>query len=354
MANLANTFRLRATSRAAREQPAGSVRFDWTATALSGALVGGVYLDAWAHEHGRVDTTFFTPWHGMMYTAMLVVALFLLGNFRTNMLHGYMWRRALPTGYGLALLGTLVFALGGIGDMVWHMLFGVEASLEALLSPTHLVLALGWILIVSGPLRAAWHRSNTPAPHRLAAQFPVFFSLACTLSVLTFFTVYANPFTHTLAAINEQPVQEREVMQALGVVGFLVQPALLMGLVLLALRRWTLPRGALTLVITFNTTLMAILHDQYLLIAVAAGAGGVADILYDRLQPSLRRLVALRIFSFAVPFVLYTLYFLALLFTVGIWWSIHLWVGAIVLASVVGLLLSYLLVPPPLPELEHN
>ncbi len=57
-------------------------------------------------------------------------------------------------GYGLSLLGVSIFALGGVSDMIWHMLFGIEVNVDALLSPTHLLLAVGMALIVSGPLRA--------------------------------------------------------------------------------------------------------------------------------------------------------------------------------------------------------
>jgi hypothetical protein len=39
------------------------------------------------------------------------------------------------------------------------------------------------------------------------------------------------------------------------------------------------------------------------------------------------------------------IYFFAIQMLHGIAWVIHLWVGSIVLAGVVGLLLSYLLVP---------
>ena len=37
--------------------------------------------------------------------------------------------------------------------MIWHEIFGVETGVEALLSPTHLMLALGGSLMVSGPFR---------------------------------------------------------------------------------------------------------------------------------------------------------------------------------------------------------
>ncbi|KPV54413.1 hypothetical protein SE17_03905 [Kouleothrix aurantiaca] len=330
---------------AEREQPVGSVRFDWAMVALSGGLEGGAHLDAWANEHGRVDNSFFTPWHGVLYSALLLVGVFLAGAFLRNIVRGYTWRRALPIGYGLSLLGVLVFAAGGIGDIIWHSLFGIENDLEALLSPTHLMLAFGWVLIVGGPLRAAWQHTDQAPTTRAAAHYPKVFALTFILSVFTFFTVYANPFAHVLA-VGGQPEVQGEFGKALGVAGFLLQPALLMGLLLLALRRWTLPFGSLTLVIALNTALLSVMHDQYLMIPVAALAGLLADGLLQFLQPSVERPAALRIFALVVPAILYTLYFLTLMLTVGIAWSTHLWVGAIVLAGIVGLLLSYLVLPP--------
>jgi hypothetical protein len=51
-----------------------------------------------------------------------------------------------------------------------------------------------------------------------------------------------------------------------------------------------------------------------------------------------------------VPLVFYSLYFLALQMVGGIWWPIHLWAGGIALAGVTGWLMSYLILPPALPE----
>jgi hypothetical protein len=83
------------------------------------------------------------------------------------------------------------------------------------------------------------------------------------------------------------------------------------------------------------------------LIAVALLGGMAADLLRWRLRPTAGRPAAFRLFAFAVPMIVYALYFLALrLFGGGVWWSIHLWAGAIAMAGVVGLLMSFLLVPP--------
>ena len=61
-----------------------------------------------------------------------------------------------------------------------------------------------------------------------------------------------------------------------------------------------------------------------------------------------------------MPVVLYALYFLALQLTQGIDWTIHLWLGSIFMAGLIGLFVSFLTVvplsttetPQELPELE--
>ena len=49
---------------------------------------------------------------------------------------------------------------------------------------------------------------------------------------------------------------------------------------------------------------------------------------------------------FGVPVVFYLVYFLALVARTGIWWSIHLSLGSVVLAGITGWLLSYVAIPP--------
>ena len=36
-------------------------RFDWTATLLGAMFTSGLFLDGWAHSHGRVDTRRTSP-----------------------------------------------------------------------------------------------------------------------------------------------------------------------------------------------------------------------------------------------------------------------------------------------------
>lgn len=135
----------------------GDRRFDWAMIAVCSWFLGGLYLDGWAHNHIPQLETFFTPWHGVFYSGFLAVAGLTVATLLRNHAKGAPWRRALPLGYLGSLLGVVVFAAGGIGDMSWHEFFGIEADVEALFSPTYLTLALGMTLIVSGPFRRARH-----------------------------------------------------------------------------------------------------------------------------------------------------------------------------------------------------
>ncbi len=324
--------------------------FDWAMVGLSGWFVAGLYVDGWAHHHGMVDESFFTPWHAILYSGFGAVAAFLVLMLLRDRRPGSPWAHALPAGYELSLLGSGIFLAGGVADMFWHILFGIELGVEALYSPSHLVLALGMTLIVTGPFRAAWRRSGSGT---ISSALPMLLSLAFTLSILTFFTQVAHPFVRPRAA-GISPREEPLVFfqQALGIAGVLLQTALLMGLVLLVVRRWTLPPGGLTLILVVNATAMSVLNDQYRLIVPAALAGLSGEVLRYRLRPSMARRRALRVFAVAVPLLFFLLYFLTLILTLGVWWSIHLWTGAITLAGIAGWLISYLVAPPSSPDIR--
>lgn len=143
MATRTVTLRGNVSSAAVAGHAVSSARFDALVAALGMVLVGGVYLDGWAHIHTGLIDTFFTPWHGLLYSAYVALAVVLVGTVLRNRTSGFAGWRAIPQGYEPAVIGVAVFALGGLGDMIWHLLFGIDVDLEALLSPTHLLLALG-------------------------------------------------------------------------------------------------------------------------------------------------------------------------------------------------------------------
>jgi hypothetical protein len=347
MATVENTARAGMARTTQTGQVAGGMLFDWCFTLLATILVCGVFLDGWAHNHGKVDQSFFTPWHAVLYSAYVLVAIFLALTLLSNHQKGYSWRRAVPAGYEAPVLGAVIFGVGGVGDLAWHVAFGIEQGIEGLISPSHLTLALGVTLMAGGPLRAAWQRRAGAGPG-WGALVPVVLSLASIMSLLMFFTQYAHPIVKSRVDQGGSSVGEM-----LGVVSILLQSALMMGLVLLAVWRWRMPVGSFALMFAVNGVLVSVLAENTPILKVGilyALLGLVADLLNLLLRPSAERLGAVRLFAFAVPFVFYAVYFLAILSLGGeIAWSVHVWTGAIFLAGIVGLLLSYLLVPPRLP-----
>jgi hypothetical protein len=332
------------------------LRFDFPVALLSLWLTMGVFLDGFAH-HNLPESleTFFTPWHGVLYAGFLVLAGFLLFHQFRNMARGYAWNRALPAGYRLALIGIGVFGLGGMGDFVWHTLFGIEEGVEALLSPTHLTLAAGGLLLSSSPLRAAIRRFSGVAQPGWTKLFPALLSTMFSLSVLTFFTEYVNTLFSPERVVENPFANGPEVFThywtALGVAGVLLPAALVTGAVLFVVRRWRLPTGALTLIVSGNGLLMALFHYHEIatypqILVPVVGSGLIAELAYAWLKPSAGRERAVHAFAFVTPLAQYAVFFAALIVTSGVWWSIHTLAGVPIIAGVVGLLTSLAAAPP--------
>lgn len=116
-------------------------------------LIGGLFSDGWAHHNVPELEGFFTPWHGVLYFGLLLAGAWFIWLGRAG---GRRWYRHLPAGYGWGWVGLGVFGLGGLADMAWHLVLGVEAGVDALLSPSHLVLFTGGLLILTSALRSRW------------------------------------------------------------------------------------------------------------------------------------------------------------------------------------------------------
>ena len=196
------------------------------------------------------------------------------------------------------------------------------------------MLGCGVWLMVGWPFRAAWQRL------RLLGRVGTstcrwLLSLNWMLSACTFLTQVAHPVVYLWGG-GSAPGQPGWLWQALGVVGMLWDTGLLLGFLLLTMRRWTLPLGALTFVIGLNAVAMGFLYrGAYPFLPVMARA--VAAWGPRRCTPgSTRRCsvsgpgVSLRTVCLVL---LTTLHFGALGLTVGVWWSVHLWAGAIVLTG---------------------
>ena len=328
----------RAEAAAAREliRDRGSIpatrQFEWVVVGLCTWLMAGAYLDSWAHA--------------VMYSGMLAVLIFLAMTALRNRARGHSPGQVLPAGYGLSLVGCVLFGVGGVIDMFWHLRFGIEVSLAALISPPHLLLMLALGLIVTGPLRAAWRRPGSRAP------FTAVISASLLLSMFTFFDQFDQPLVNTWAATSAASPDTIRYLQELGILGIMVQTALLTGVVLYLLSRFTLPFGSITLLAGLNGALLGSLEQHFDLIPIAITGGLLADLIMLWLRPGPERVVALRVASFLGPVGVSSLYLLFLELTRGISWPITLWLGSIVVSGAIGVLLSYLAVQPPVPRLD--
>ena len=327
--------------------PGSTMRVDWIMTVLSAVFLAGLFLDGWAHTHGRVDNTFFTPWHAVLYSGWAACGLFLAGTALRNIARGSRWRQALPPGYGLSLAGAALWLVAGPGDAVWHAIFGFEANVEALLSPAHLVLVLGAALVLTGPLRSGWARADAELDD-WRRSLPMLLSMTFVLSQMTFFTQIGHPIANVWGRGAALP-RLSFVAEEMGILGILVETTLLMGGLLLLLRRGVLPAASVTVMFGLNALAMGFLYEEAYPVAQViafALAGAAADLLRRLLKPTLDRAVALRVYAFAVPALLHLGYFGSLKLTEGLWWSVHLWVGAAMFSGVLGWLLSYLVLAP--------
>lgn len=190
--------------------PQASPRFDALMALLGLWFVVGMFVDAWAHHH-TLPETFWTPWHGLLYSGFLALAIALLVALQRGRRAGRPWREALPRGYLPSLAGAAVFALGGVGDAVWHTVFGIEADVDAVFSPSHLTLAIGAMLLLAGPLRAAWRRSGSLRESGWGRAWPAVLSLGYALLLIHFFIQFAHPYVDVWPAV--KPGEDRRPNQ---------------------------------------------------------------------------------------------------------------------------------------------
>lgn len=322
-------------------------------TLLAGLwMLAGLFSDGWAHLNVQsTQESFFTPSHLVIYSGFAVAALVVtrpLWGGRPSMASV----QRVP-GMLAGLIGVLLFGLGGAADLVWHETLGIEVSVEALLSPTHLLLLVGTVLVLTVPLVAAWQ--STP---REAAGWrsvgPAVAAAGLGVAVLVFFTAYAwGPLDPVPlqeippAALDEQAAGhlEAERMLTSGLLTRLLSTVVLVAPLVGLARRWPLPVGTVLVLVTPSALGMAVLFSDTGLPVVAPTvatlvAAAATDVVIWRLRPSPDRPWAAIGVSGALPLLLWTADLLALHLAAGVTWPPELWMGTIAMATVFGLLLG--------------
>jgi hypothetical protein len=302
----------------ALDRPRSTQREDLVTVLLATWLIGGIGLDGWAHSNlERQLESFFTPWHAVLYSGFVATALWVLWLVQTRRAEHRTWTQAVPRGYGLGLVGVAVFAVGGVGDLLWHQVFGIETGIAALLSPTHLLLFTGVALLLLAPFRAAWSSPEPPSA-ALLGVVPAFLSITLLTALVAFFFQYSSLFAIELAFSSSAPVRfsQGQPPQLVGVLdawandiqikqimAALVTSLILVAPVLLMLRRWRLPLGAATILFLVVATIIVALDGfrAWEQLVGAAAAGVAADVAIARLRPSAARVGAFRAVGSLMP-----------------------------------------------------
>lgn len=321
-------------------------------------VLAGIAVDGWAHTNLGGLETFFTPWHALFYSGFAATATWIAWSTVRRRAPGQTLVSAIPQGYELAIAGLVLFGLGGIGDMIWHEVFGIEVGVDALLSPTHLLLYAGVFLIVTSPFRAAWRRWDPAVVPSFKAFSPVLLSAALAAGFTGFMLMYLSPVLQTDMVRGETGWLSRELgnnsefghfmNQRGGVASFLVSTVIVMSPLLMILRRWRLPFGSCAFVFGLVAAVIQGINafSRPELIAAAVAGGLMADLIAARLKPSTSRANAFRAFAGLAPLALWSTYTATLAVTDGVGWAPELWSGAILWTSLVGLGLSLLILPP--------
>ena len=290
-------------------------------------MIIGLYIDGWSHQVDKPET-FFTPWHFVLYSGFGAAMVY----------SGYMAVRDSRLGVKPAIgddrittLGIVIFVLGAVGDGIWHELIGIEVDIEGLISPTHLALMVGGLLMVTLPIRSAL-RSDEPIER--GALVTVAASVGLALAVVSFFLMYLSPWTEiysfSQAYVPDSDQADLEVVHGMSTV--LVSTALFTGALLWAARHWRLPAGTATVMFTAVAVALSGLDgfDVRLPILAATAAGLVADVLLGQGR-------SFRVVGMVTGGVLWAAHFGLNHLERGVEWSPSLWSGAILFSVMTGL-----------------
>jgi hypothetical protein len=318
-------------------------------------LLVGLFVDGWAHTNLDTLETFFTPWHALFYSGFGATAAWIASCVQRE--------GGVPRGYAPAVIGLVAFALGGVGDMMWHIAFGIEKDIDALLSPTHLVLFASLALILSSPFQAAWSISTTRPG--LRGFLPALISLTLVTALCLFFLLYLTPFNNFdalaerdrfIAQMSNPRVAQgyRDLSVRAGLASFFITTMVLAAPLLLVLRRWHPPFGTSTVLFGVAAALLSALEEFKLapLIPAAVTAGLVSDGLLQWLRPSPARVFRYVMFAMVVPIALWSAYFTTAAIVWGTWWTVNLVGGAVVMSAMASAGLAVLMTVQAAPVRE--
>ncbi|KUL40438.1 hypothetical protein [Actinoplanes awajinensis] len=238
-----------------------TARERWVLLIASAWLVIGLQLDAYAHATTPELETFWTPWHGVLYSGIAASGFTLLWIMRSRLpaIPTYRSLLALPNALRIPMGGMAALLVGGGVDTLWHNIFGIEKNLEIFVSPSHELIILGMVLVAMGPaLMLATSPGRTLS---VGGGFLVAISALFSVLPLHIYSLHASAlgFRH-LGSGDDDPLVFSTDGQL--VHGYLFSTVLLLAPILMIGRRWRLPIGLASALVAIPALLMHLMFDS--------------------------------------------------------------------------------------------
>lgn len=254
-------------------------------------LTAGLFVDGYAHEN-LLDTAnedFFTPYHAFFYSGFLALTLWVAHLSIRNRPSPSLWAMV-PEDYRTAVAGLAVFGAAGAADAAWHQMFGVETGLDALLSPSHLFLMVGLVLLFNAPIRSSRRRARGGA-RGWSAMAPGVLAASLAVAIVAFFAL------HSWGLAKDWPLRQRyepvtdasERAVSLFGAGLIVVTVVLFVAAAL-LRSWLpVPRGGFLVLFGVPNLMLLLAFGRGPTAVIAASAGALAlEVLGYRSAPPAR------------------------------------------------------------------
>jgi|GEM_PF-2282855 hypothetical protein len=364
-------------------RPVTTYKEDLITAALTVWPIIAMFFDGRGHNNETGQESFWSLPHLFLYAGMTSVGLWIgLLVTKYQLAAGVDPRKtllpdlkAIPVGYGVAILGLLTLALGGPTDFIWHAAYGFEVGVDAIYSPPHLLLFFGGLLVSSTGIRSMWAKADITPDFR--AFLPVLLSATLFIGVSGFITMYLSAFMTNVTPTSDFVADYQanfkddfnDQTQSLnagltgygddqwpfyyysashGIAAMVITTLILLGPALLLLRRWRVPTGAMTLIFTGYGLLASIMTEyrDWPLIGSLVLAGLAIDVLQSRSGRERLTLGAIRAVGPIAAAALWLSYYAILALDKGIGWEATMWVGALMVGVMSGFGVAFLIAPP--------
>jgi hypothetical protein len=320
-----------------------SARERWVLLVASAWLVSGLQLDAYAHATTPELETFWTPWHGVLYSGIAASGLTLVWLMRPRLpaIPTYRTLLALPNALRIPMIGMALLLVGGGVDTLWHNIFGIEQGLEIFVSPSHEFIILGMVLVAAGP---ALMLATRPG-RGLSGADGTLVTISALLSVLPvhIYSLHASAFGATFFGRSGGGPVRIYSTDAQVVHGYLFSTVLLLLPILLIGRRWRLPFGVPTVLVAVPAVLMHLMFSSddgwWPALTVAAAAAG-AELVLRLAGRAVRWLPDVRWFvvGLVAPLIVWGSMLVVADRTIGVGWNVHVVSGLLTLVAITGAL----------------